>query len=166
MKYIAAKPCKIRIFGADCVRNSRDSQPIRRIELMQRPSYTCPTHRGGNPNAASSRSGSPLLLPRLVMLRLRDPQDSLCQGPMGIASEHEYHPGAARWSVWKTYRARSRSPQGSGLRPRCAPLTALVAATVFPLWPASRLSLKTPSCSVSQYTHVSLHHAKQSPGVP
>jgi len=27
------------------------------------------------------------------MLRLRDPQDSLCQGPMGIASEHEYHPG-------------------------------------------------------------------------
>ncbi len=26
---------------------------------MQRPSHTCPTHRGGNPNAASSRSGSP-----------------------------------------------------------------------------------------------------------
>ena len=44
---------------------------------MQPPSYTCPTHRGGNPNAAFSRSGSPLLLPRLAMLRLRDPQESL-----------------------------------------------------------------------------------------
>ena len=93
-------------------------------------------------------------------------QDSLCQGPMGIVERTGVPSRAARWSVWKTCRARSRSPQGSGLRPRCAPLTALVAATVFPLWPASRLSLMTPSCSVSQYTHVSLHHAKQSPGVP
>src|SRR6201997_4589524 len=49
---------------------------MRRIELMQRPSHTYATRRGGNPNACS-RSGSPLLLPRLGMLRLRDPQDSL-----------------------------------------------------------------------------------------
>src|SRR5215831_2351346 len=77
MKYVAAKTCKIRISGADCLRNGRDSQPKRRIELTKPRRIVCPTHRGGNPNAASSRSGSRLLLPRLAMLRLRDPQDSL-----------------------------------------------------------------------------------------
>src|SRR5215831_12710913 len=77
MKYVAAKTCKIRISGADCLRNGRDSQPKRRIELTKPRRIVCPTHRGGNPNAASSCSGSRLLLPRLAMLRLRDPQDSL-----------------------------------------------------------------------------------------
>src|SRR5579864_5611569 len=43
---------------------------------MQRPSNTRSTHRRES-DAACSRSGSPLLLPRLVMLRLRDPQESL-----------------------------------------------------------------------------------------
>src|SRR5579864_9773942 len=43
---------------------------------MQRPSHTCSTHRRES-DAASSRSGSPLLLSRPAMLRLRDPQGSL-----------------------------------------------------------------------------------------
>src|SRR5579864_6801388 len=51
--------------------------PTRRSNLMQRPSHTRPTHRGGNPNAVASRSGSLLLFPRPAMLRLRDPQGSL-----------------------------------------------------------------------------------------
>src|SRR6516164_2028577 len=77
MKYVAAKPCKIGNFGADCLPNDRDSQSTQRIELTKRPSNACPTHRGGNPNVASSCSGSRLLLPRLAMLRLRDSQKSL-----------------------------------------------------------------------------------------
>src|SRR5215471_12159030 len=77
MKYVAAKPCKINIFSVIRVRNDRDSRSTQRIELTKRPSNACPTHRGGNPNAASSCSGSRLLLPRLAMLRLRDPQASL-----------------------------------------------------------------------------------------
>jgi len=50
---------------------------MQRIELTKPRRIADPTHRGGNPHAASSRSDSALLLPRLAMLRLRDPQATL-----------------------------------------------------------------------------------------
>src|SRR5215471_20124271 len=50
---------------------------MQRIEPTKPRRIVCANHWGGNPNVVSSHLGSRLLLPRLRMLRLRDPQESL-----------------------------------------------------------------------------------------